>query len=218
MENSLIQPAAAIPSARVRIFVDFWNLQLTINEKESQTKGSPDERFFIDWEELPKVLVKKAGEVIASQTSYEGTAVYTSCNSKTDEGKKYKKWATSWLDRQRGIQVDCRERHVKHPPKCPKCNGIINDCPSCHESMYGTVEKGVDTAIATDMIRLAWERAYDVAVLVTSDADLVPAVQFLDLRGYKVIQAGFPPHGSHLANACWASFDLFLERESFRRI
>jgi len=83
--------------------------------------------------------------------------------------------------------------------------------------MYGTVEKGVDTAIATDMIRLAWEKAYDIAVLVTSDADLVPAVQFLDLRGFKIIQAGLPPHGSHLANACCASFDLFAEREAFRR-
>jgi len=83
--------------------------------------------------------------------------------------------------------------------------------------LAGTVEKGVDTAIATDMIRLAWEDAYEVAVLVSSDADLVPAVEFLDLKGRKVIQAGFPPKGVSLATACWASFDLFPQRAEFLR-
>lgn len=72
-------------------------------------------------------------------------------------------------------------------------------------------------AIATDMIRLAWEKAYDVAVLASSDGDLVPAVEFLDDKGSRIIQAGFPPHGSHLARACWGSFDMFALRESFRQ-
>jgi uncharacterized LabA/DUF88 family protein len=81
----------------------------------------------------------------------------------------------------------------------------------------GTVEKGVDTAIVTDMIRLAWESAYHIAVLASSDADLVPAVRFLDSKGLKIIQAGFPPSGVHLATSCWASFDMFADREAYRR-
>jgi uncharacterized LabA/DUF88 family protein len=80
------------------------------------------------------------------------------------------------------------------------------------------VEKGVDTLIATDMIRLAWEGAFDLAVLATSDADLVPAVQFLNLKGHRVIQAGFPPAGTDLATACWASFDVFRDRAQIRRL
>ena len=67
------------------------------------------------------------------------------------------------------------------------------------------------------MIRLAWEDAYDIAVLASSDADLVPAVRFLDQKGRKVIQAGFPPTGVQLATSCWASFDMFRHREEFRR-
>jgi uncharacterized LabA/DUF88 family protein len=59
------------------------------------------------------------------------------------------------------------------------------------------------------MIRLAWEEAYDLAVLATSDRDLVPAVEFLSLKGRKVVHAGFPPLGSDLARACWASFDVY---------
>jgi uncharacterized LabA/DUF88 family protein len=76
---------------------------------------------------------------------------------------------------------------------------------------------GVDTLIATDMIRLAWENAYDVAVLATSDSDLVPAVEFLDVKGLKVIQAGFPPMSADLATKCWASFDVVIQRSEIAR-
>jgi len=74
--------------------------------------------------------------------------------------------------------------------------------------MVGTIEKGVDALIVTDIIRLAWEDAYDIAVLASSDRDLKPGVKFIDTKGKKVVQAGFPPHGSDLAQACWASFDV----------
>ncbi len=83
--------------------------------------------------------------------------------------------------------------------------------------MAGTIEKGVDTAIVTDMIRLAWEAAYDVAILVSSDADLVPAVEFFDQKGIRTIQAGFPPLGSHLSKACWGTIDVFAFRNEISR-
>jgi uncharacterized LabA/DUF88 family protein len=68
------------------------------------------------------------------------------------------------------------------------------------------------------MIRLAWEDSYEIAVLASSDADLVPAVQFLNQKGRKVIQAGFPPSGVSLATVCWASFDVFQHRQEIERI
>ena len=83
--------------------------------------------------------------------------------------------------------------------------------------MAGTIEKGVDTAIATDMIRLAWEQAYDVGVLASADADLVPAVEFLDMKGFRILQAGFPPHGSHLSRSCWATIDVSKLYSQFER-
>lgn len=67
------------------------------------------------------------------------------------------------------------------------------------------------------MIRLAWEDAYDVAVLATSDSDLIPAVEFLNLKGLKVVQAGFPPRGINLATACWASFDVAPQQREIER-
>jgi len=71
------------------------------------------------------------------------------------------------------------------------------------------VEKGVDTAIVTDMVALAWQGAYDIAVLASSDSDFIPAVELLDQRGLKVVQAGFPPVGDELRRACWGQIDVF---------
>lgn len=203
---------------RMRVFIDFWNFQLTLNEKEARARGLDDYRFRIDWRGLGRQLADLAAqEAGLGNHTYEGVNIYTSYNPQTDEGKKYRNWATNWLDRQPGVQVECRERQPRHPPRCSSCNQLIHECPACGQRMAGTVEKGVDTRIATDMIRLAWEEAYDVAVLATSDADLVPAAEFLNLRARRVVQAGFPPLGIHLATACWASFDVYPHRESFRR-
>jgi uncharacterized LabA/DUF88 family protein len=67
------------------------------------------------------------------------------------------------------------------------------------------------------MIRLAWEGAYDVAVLASLDSDLVPAVEFLATKAIYVVQAGFPPKGVDLGRACWGTFDVFADKEEIRR-
>ena len=96
----------------------------------------------------------------------------------------------------------------KHPPVCQACHRPIGTCCHCGTPLSLTEEKGVDVAIATDMIKLAWEDAYDWVVLVSSDRDFIPAVEFLNGKGRKVLHAGFPPRGSELAAKCWGSLDL----------
>ena len=144
---------------RIKAFVDYWNFQLSLNQKEAASLGQSDSRFEIDWPKLGIWLAKKASDQIrgASEHDYEGAMVYTSYNPKTDA--QYHRWATTWLDRQPGITVNCRERKPKKPPKCPSCHQSILNCPQCSHRMMGTVEKGVDTLIATDMIRLAWGKS-----------------------------------------------------------
>ena len=217
MSTMAVLPRGTAP--RIRVFVDYWNLQLTMNQREEDVAGQ-SVRFKVDWANLPIWLARKAAEITKiQQYSFEGAIIYASYNPNSGEGRSFNNWATSWLNRQPGIQVQCRARQPKNPPRCPTCHKIISLCPhqGCGAQLAGTIEKGVDTAIATDMIRLAWEGAYDVAVLASSDADLVPTVNFLDQKGSKVIQAGFPPSGVQLATACWASFDIFRHREDFRR-
>lgn len=205
---------------RVRVFIDYWNLQLTFNDKEEKVSGITDCRVKLDWPKIGPVFTEKAAEIASiSNYSFDGAIIYASFNPKTEEARKFNKWITTWLNRQPGIQVNCLERQPKAPLKCQVCHKTIDCCPhpGCGAKISKTVEKGVDSLIITDMIRLAWEDAYDIAVLASSDRDLVPGVQFLNSKGLKVIQAGFPPSGVHLATACWASFDIYQIKSSILR-
>ncbi|SNT76855.1 NYN domain-containing protein [Paracoccus seriniphilus] len=83
--------------------------------------------------------------------------------------------------------------------------------------MRGMEEKGVDTRIVSDMMSLAWNGAYDVAVLVTADRDFIPVAQELQDRGIKVIHGKIGKSGMDLAKHCWVSFDLYAERTKFER-
>jgi uncharacterized LabA/DUF88 family protein len=213
-----VAPRGAAP--RIRVFVDYWNFQLNLNAREEEATGQAGVRFKVDWRGLPIWLASKAAEITQIPNySFEGAIIYASYNPNTADGPGFNNWANSWLNRQPGIQVQCHARQPKNPPRCTVCHRVIANCPhqGCGATLAGTVEKGVDTAIATDMIRLAWEDAYDIAVLTSSDADFVPAVRFLDQKGLKIIQAGFPPSGVQLATSCWASFDVFHHRHEIRR-
>lgn len=83
--------------------------------------------------------------------------------------------------------------------------------------MRGTEEKGIDTHIATAMISLAWIDNYEVAVLVSSDRDFIPVVEFLETRGIKVVHGAFPPAGAELTRKCWSSIAIPNIRDRFRR-
>jgi hypothetical protein len=197
---SLIPPAPAGATAvrpspitqqtlpRVRVFVDYWNFQLTLNQVEAEARGLANLRVRIAWGDLGLALARQACAtmgITGNAFSFDGAIIYASYNPKTTEGKGFRKWATTWLDRQAGINVVCLERKPRALPKCPTCHRPIQHCPhaDCGAKIVATVEKGVDTFIATDMIRLAWESAFDVAVLASSDGDLVPAVEFLNQKG-----------------------------------
>jgi uncharacterized LabA/DUF88 family protein len=79
--------------------------------------------------------------------------------------------------------------------------------------MRGREEKGVDTRIATEMISHAWENT-----VVSADRDFVPVVEFLQTKGRNVIQAGFPPKGAFLRQACWGSIDLAAKLGGLRKV
>lgn len=56
-------------------------------------------------------------------------------------------------------------------------------------------EKGIDVKIATDLIVGAVDDQYDVAILVSSDTDLIPAIDWVRSRGKKVEYVGVSiPH------------------------
>lgn len=207
---------------KVVVFIDYWNLQLTLNGSLSKIKGVDDYRAKIDWKGIGPLFAKSACEVIGCPTdelSYEGTHIYTSFNPATQDGKKFKNWATTWLDRQPGVNVQIRERKPKALPKCPTCHREITHCPhaGCERPIVATVEKGIDTLLVTDLVRMAIGGAFDAAVIASSDADMVPAVEFVQTLGKKIIQAGFPPVGVDLATQCWGSFNVLSLADEIER-
>lgn len=52
-------------------------------------------------------------------------------------------------------------------------------------------EKGVDVQIAVDMVRGAIKSEYDICYLISSDTDLLPAIQTAKDEGKKIIYVGF---------------------------
>jgi len=52
-------------------------------------------------------------------------------------------------------------------------------------------EKGTDVKIAVDMIIGTIENKYDVAILVSSDTDLIPAIKYIKYKGKKIEYVGF---------------------------
>lgn len=53
-------------------------------------------------------------------------------------------------------------------------------------------EKGVDFLLAVDLVRLAAEDRYDVAVVLSGDADLVPAIETVQQLYRKRIEVAIP--------------------------
>ena len=49
-------------------------------------------------------------------------------------------------------------------------------------------EKGIDVKIATDLIVGAIDNKYDIAVVISSDADLVPAIDWVRNRTDKMVE------------------------------
>lgn len=188
---------------RVRVFIDFWNFQLTWNERSSGAQ--------CDWRRVASVFCTEASATLASAglgaLSLEETRIYAGYEAGREN--KLKDWLNNFLDRQPGVRVFTSERHWrKHPVHCRSCNSEHEKCPKCDAPFGRAAEKTIDARIVTDLIGLAWEGAYDVAILVSADKDFIPAVEHLQAKNFKVINATWKGRGHELAKVCWASFEI----------
>jgi len=72
-------------------------------------------------------------------------------------------------------------------------------------------EKGVDVQIAVDIVRGAIKNEYDICYIVSSDTDLLPAIQTAKDEGKKIVYVGFENFISQaLSRNCTSS--LILKR------
>lgn len=189
---------------KLRVFVDYWNFQLNWNNRANGGK--------CDWTKLSSTLVQRAQTTLNSLTSpptlqLEESRVYASYEPGREE--KLRTWLGNFLDRQPGVRVFQCERHWrKKGVHCRNCNTETSQCPQCSADLGRAAEKTIDALIVTDLLALAWEGAFEVALLLSGDRDFIPAVDKLQTKNFKVINATWRGHGHELAKVCWASFEI----------
>ena len=188
---------------RVRVFIDFWNFTINWNQRTSNAK--------CDWQAVPSKLIQEAQRILAGQglgsLYLDETRIYASYEPGRQE--KLRTWLTNFLDKQPGVRVFQAERHWrKKAIHCRGCDKNVSQCPECGADLGRAAEKTIDSLIVTDLLSLAWEEAFDVALLLSSDRDFTPAVEKLQTKNKKVINATWKGHGHELARICWASFEL----------
>jgi uncharacterized LabA/DUF88 family protein len=183
------------------MFVDFWNFQINWNDYHTRRGAG---RMTIPWSDLPAVLTTEISHGQAMK--FAGAHVYASINSSSPKDMKLSGWLHHTLASYTGYSVDVRERKPRRTIRCQeeKCKAPVEKCPSCGTPLRGTVEKGIDAAVITDLISMAFDDNYDIGLLLSGDADYAPAVKYIQRKTDKqVIQVFFKAHGDELRNACW---------------
>jgi hypothetical protein len=84
-------------------------------------------------------------------------------------------------------------------------------CNGCSLKWFRVNEKMTDVNIATEMILDAVEDKFDVAILISGDSDLVPAIKIIAEKFYpKYVAVFFPPNRQNVSvkSVAAASFQL----------
>jgi uncharacterized LabA/DUF88 family protein len=99
--------------------------------------------------------------------------------------------------------------------KIEKCGFIIKRGRVLYDK--GEIrEKGTDVKIAVDLVVGAVDDHYDTAILVSSDTDLIPAINYIKYRKKKLEYVGFS-HAPSLAMQKYADISLLLLPEDIEK-
>lgn len=77
-------------------------------------------------------------------------------------------------------------------------------------------EKGVDVRLAVDIVTQAYDKQYDTAFVVSSDTDLIPAIQKAKAHKREIVHIGFE-HQPSLALIRYASRTRVITRKDVER-
>lgn len=177
-----------MPITRIAAFVDGYNLYHGINDTDD---GAMRCWLWVDLHELVRRIAPKDSTEIVAINYYSA--------QRGTQGSR---------DRQAAFIAANQELHRKEfRPVMGFMKAKEPDCMSSSCLLPGTkwVEKRSDVNLAVDMVLGATKPApdYDMAVLITGDADQVRSVEAVQEAGRKVIVA-FPPgrYSDELRDAC----------------
>jgi len=108
-------------------------------------------------------------------------------------------------NKKEGIETYAKQQQFFEKLRKIPCFNLIL-CRMQKENLNGRVHYTVkedDINLAVDMVKLAYNNAYDTAILVSSDGDFVPAIKAVKEIGKKVENIGFENKFSwHLKHEC----------------
>jgi NYN domain len=177
---------------RTRIFLDYHAFA---HGWAAQAGGG-----LTDWGALPAVLVDAAQAALAAidatPLALTETVLYAAVD-RQNVGQRW--WLEMTLGGQPGWRVAVRDTTVLSSP---------TGCPACGDLGLLRPPKIPLTEMTSHLVALAHKNAFDVAVVVSDAAELVPAVEGVQELGLRVVNAGWLGAGGELRAACWAGLDL----------
>lgn len=90
-------------------------------------------------------------------------------------------------------------------------------CNNCNQRLVYSQEKEVDTQLVADVVRYAAVNAFDIAIILSGDSDLRPAIDAITQMGKIAYVASFGNRGlsNQLREAAFAYIDLIQGAETF---
>lgn len=123
----------------------------------------------IDYDKLIKEITK--------DTDFIRGYFYDAVNEPIDSKKQ------GFFDKLRSIEITIVTKKLRHKSvQCKHCSTTDYNVP---------YQKGIDVALVTEVMSLATEKAYEIAIIVSGDNDFVDAINFIKSKGLKVWVVSF---------------------------
>ncbi|MCX6708995.1 MAG: NYN domain-containing protein [Candidatus Woesearchaeota archaeon] len=124
-----------------------------------------------------KIDYSKLIKEITKDTDFIRGYFYDSVEEPID-GKK-----SGFFDKLRSLEITVVTKRLRFKDvQCKHCSKMDVHVP---------YQKGVDVSLVTDVMGLAFEKAYDTAIIVSGDNDFVDAINFIKRKGLKVWVVSF---------------------------
>lgn len=159
--------------ANIITYIDGFNLYHGIKSEYGR------KYLWLDLEAMSESLIKPDDDLLI-------TKYFTSRVTNNPSSEKRQKTYIEALDHFANIDIFYGRFQVLQ-------NQLI--CGNCGTTSDITNEKMTDVQIATQLLTDAFTNKFDVAILITGDTDLIPAIQAVKLHHpQKSIGIYFPPH------------------------
>ncbi len=202
--------------SRVAVFVDLPNFYRRLLDSGIATKEPKFLRdYFLDWLDLDLLVDRLLLEGPSTESLNGIWAFYSRGGIRSSTEKVDQQYLGDYINRINTLEgVTARDVDIPGEQR----ERVTFECTQCktENSAEWKSEKGIDASLTVHLFDTM--DSWDVAYLLSGDADFVPVVASLRRRGKIVIGAGFSKPSEALVRECYQYIDLrdiYLEEDVF---